>query len=159
MDAPTSVYPFIMHVVRATMDNILDEDLAIKILEQVESFLVRRVVCGYEPTGLHATFKSLWDDCDGNYSVDNVVKMIRRHFTVKWPDNQEFEENIKTRPLYSVKATPYLLAEWNGHLGGDVPELDSQQIEHVLPETPDKDSQFIRYGSWRCKRSACLFDR
>lgn len=144
MGTPTSVYPFLMQVVSAATNEEIDNYSAEQILSRVESFLVRRVVCGYEPTGLHATFKSLWNDCAGNYSVDNVVAEIQRHYTVKWPDNDEFERNIKTRPLYKVKITPYLLAEWNGKLGGDIPELDSLQIEHVLPEKLPENSQWTK---------------
>lgn len=144
MGTPTSVYPFLMHVVSAVIDGNLDASAAEQIMARVESFLVRRVVCGYEPTGLHATFKALWDDCEGDYSVDNVVAMIKRHNTVKWPTDEEFMTNIKSRPLYKVKMTPYILSEWNGHLGGDIPELGKQQIEHILPETPDQDSQWWR---------------
>ena len=142
METPTSVYPFIMHVVGAVIEGKLNSSNAVEILARVESFLVRRVVCGYEPTGLHATFKALWDDCEGDYSVENVVANIRRHYTVKWPDDDEFATNIKTRQLYKVRMTPYILAEWNKYLGGDLPELDSQQIEHVLPDNPEDNSQW-----------------
>lgn len=143
MDSPTSVYPFIMHVIGAVKEEVLSSENAQQILEKIESFLVRRVVCGYEPTGLHAAFKSLWDDCEGDYSVENVVDNIKKHPTVKWPGDEEFLRNIKTRPLYKVRMTPYILAEWNGHLGGDVPILQSQQIEHVLPDTLAQDSQWL----------------
>lgn len=158
METPNTVYPFIMHVVSAVNDNKISVAVAKDILEHIESFLLRRVVCGYEPTGLHATFKALWDDCDGVYTVDNVIANIKRHSTVKWPSDSEFVENLKTRELYKVRMTPYILAEWNGQLGGDVPVLDSQQIEHVLPENPDPSSQWV--SDWskeeREKRTHCL---
>ena len=144
METPTSVYPFIMLVVAAVKDGQLSTSSAEQILERIESFLVRRVVCGYEPTGLHAIFKSLWNDCEGEYTVEKVEENIRRHTTMKWPDDKEFIQNIKSRPLYKVRITPYLLAEWNGHLGGDIPAIDSQQIEHILPETPKDDSQWMK---------------
>jgi len=144
METPTSVFPFVMQVARASIDGKISVKNAKGIFDRVESFLVRRVVCGYEPTGLHATFKALWNDCEGDYSIDTVVGNIRRHSTVKWPDDNEFILNIKSRPLYKVRMTPYLLAEWNGHLGGDVPVLESQQIEHVLPDTPDNNSQWLK---------------
>ena len=142
MGTPTSVYPFLMHIVSAVKDEEMDTSVAEQILARVESFLIRRVICGYEPTGLHAVFKSLWDDCEGDYSVDSIVANIQRHNTVKWPDDDEFSSSVKTRPLYKARITPYILAEWNGKLGGDVPELDSQQIEHVLPVTPSQNSQW-----------------
>ena len=144
MKTPTSVYPFIMNVVAAVIEGKLDSSNAEEILKRVESFLVRRVVCGYEPTGLHAVFKALWNDCEGNYTVDNVESKIRKHYTVKWPDDDEFATNIKTRPLYKVKMTPYILAEWNAYLGGDIPELKSLQIEHVLPENPASSSIWVK---------------
>ena len=154
MEMPTSVYPFVMHVVSAVSDHTLSEAVAVDIIARIESFLVRRAVCGYEPTGLHAAFKSIWSECDGVYTAENVVRKIKGHSTVKWPDKDEFAHNIKVRPLYKVKVTPYLLAEWNGYLGGDVPELDSQQIEHVLPETPDNDSRW--FSDWtRDEHSKC----
>ena len=144
METPTSVFPFIMHVVRSCLDGEISVSNAVSIFDRIESFLVRRVVCGYEPTGLHAAFKALWNDCNGDYSVDSVVTNLKKHSTVKWPSDDELIMNIKTRPLYKVKMTPYLLAEWNGHLGGDIPELESQQIEHVLPDTPGSNSQWFK---------------
>lgn len=143
LGAPTSIYPFLFHVISASVSGNLDIDTACSILSKIESFLVRRMVCGYEPTGLHAAFKALWDECDGDYSLNNVVKCLKNHNTVTWPDDSEFEQSIKTRSLYKVKATPYILAEWDRNLGGDSPILPTtQQIEHVLPEHPDKESQW-----------------
>ena len=122
-----------------TSNSAIAED----ILRHVESFLVRRVVCGFEPTGLHAVFKSLWYDCRGDYSVEKVCSEIKSHTTVVWPDDQSFSNDIKTRPMYKVRITPYLLEEWNHDLGGDVIRVDSQQIEHIYPETPERDSQWV----------------
>ena len=154
MAIPTSVYPFIMRVVYASINGEITTENTQDILARVESFLVRRVVCGYEPTGLHAVFKSLWNDCEGDYSAENVENNIRRHYTVKWPDNDEFRKNVLERPLYKVRMTPYILAEWNGYLGGDIPNLNSQQIEHVLPETPSADSQWNK--DWPKKKQEDL---
>ena len=144
MGAPSSIYPFIMKVVDAVNESLLEIPVAVQILQIVESFLTRRVVCGYEPTGLHAVFKQLWNDCQnsGGLNASIVEEMIRRHTTVPWPNNEEFTKAIKERPLYKVKITPYLLEEWNNHLPGDTPSLSAVQIEHVLPESPKVDSQW-----------------
>lgn len=144
IEAPTSVYPFLMQTIHARIKEEITETTAIEILERIESFLVRRAVCGYEPTGLHAAFKGLWKECEGNYTAKNVDAKLRTHSTVKWPDNDEFKKSLLERPLYSVRITPHILAEWNGALGGDVPKIESQQIEHVLPSQPEKTSQWCR---------------
>ncbi|MCG3776062.1 MAG: hypothetical protein JW395_2911 [Nitrospira sp.] len=52
-----------------------------------------------------------------------------------WPTDEEVEKAVKGRPLYGSAITPYLLVEWNRHVGGDQPTAD-RWIEHVLPEKP-----------------------
>lgn len=133
--APTSTYPFLMQVSHSVKLGDTSEQDAIDVLKLVESFLVRRAVCGHEPTGLHAVFKRLWWDCEGKVSTGVVVRRIKDHKTVTWPDDDQFELSIRTRVLYGVSITPYLLREYDRSLGGDQPGVPNW-IEHILPETP-----------------------
>ena len=142
MKAPNSIYPFVFQAVKAAQNSNIDVHNVEEMLHALESFLVRRGVCGYEPTGLHAVFKTLWSDCDGEYTASRMYHEIRRHATVAWPDDQEFGREVVSRPLYKVKITPYLLAEWNAHLSGDVAIVSGVQIEHVLPDTLKHDSKW-----------------
>ena len=144
MKAPSSIYPFVFNVVGAVQKNEIECAEAERILEAIESFLVRRGVCGYEPTGLHAVFKSLWGDCGDHPSVEKMREEIGKHATVAWPEDDQFKSAIISRPLYGAKITPYLLEEWNTHLGGDPVFIDSKQIEHVLPERPKAESAWLK---------------
>lgn len=144
LGSPGSILPFTMALGCGVKDGIIEESIAVSILDVVESFLVRRAICGIEPTGLHAVFKRLWEDLDGNFSADNVTRVISGHKTVSWPDNQELATAILERPLYGSAITPYVLIQFDKHLGGD--ELDEvETIEHVLPKTPDQSWKII-YG-------------
>ena len=78
-NAPTSTYPFLMQLSNAARDGSIDADRTVAVLSLIESFLVRRAICGHEPTGLHAVFKRLWTDCIASPTVDNVVASIRKH--------------------------------------------------------------------------------
>jgi uncharacterized protein with ParB-like and HNH nuclease domain len=137
-NAPTSTYPFLMQLSRAVQDGSLNEKDAIESLRVIESFLVRRAVCGQEPTGLHAVFKRLWSDCEGAPSRERIEKEIRKHKTVAWPTQEEFHEAARSRPLYGARITSYVLRELNRAAGGDQPD-NIPWIEHVLPETPAKE--------------------
>lgn len=110
----------------------------IDVLNLIESFLVRRSVCGHEPTGLHAVFKGLWSDCAGEPTAESVAAAIRNHKTVVWPSTAEVKNCALTRPLYGSAITSFLLIEWNRCLGGDVPS-HKPWIEHVLPDTMSAD--------------------
>lgn len=142
MKAPNSIYPFVFHVVKAAQRSEIDMGVAEDMLQTVESFLVRRSVCGYEPTGLHAVFKSLWSDCGEEHTTERMSQEIRKHATVAWPGDDEFGAAIVSRPLYRAKITSYLLEEWNTHLGGDRVSVDGKQVEHVLPVKPKSGSQW-----------------
>lgn len=135
---PSSTYPFLMQLSRSVKDEAVTEGAACETLEVIESFLVRRAVCGHEPTGLHAVFKRLWVDCKGKPDGEHTEAEIRKHKTVVWPDNKAFASAMEARPLYGAAITPYLLREYDRGLGGDQPS-NPHWIEHVLPETPAKE--------------------
>jgi hypothetical protein len=136
--APTSTFPFLMQLSNALRDGQIGESDGGKILDVLESFLVRRAICGHEPTGLHAVFKRLWQDCDGRPTSEGVIARIRGHTTVTWPRDEEVRESICSRPLYEAGIVTHLLYSWCESVEGELPEFsDELQIEHVLPQSPD----------------------
>lgn len=141
--APSSTYPFLMQLSNGVRFQRIDAESGVAVLDVIESFLVRRAICGHEPTGLHAVFKRLWQDCGGGPTPDTVKSSIQRHRTVVWPSAQDVELAVKTRPLYGAAVTNFLLREWNRSLGGDQPE-NHCWIEHVLPDalTPEWQNHF-----------------
>jgi hypothetical protein len=132
--APTSTYPFLMQLSKSLSDELFPEDEGAAILDVVESFLIRRAICGHEPTGLHAVFKRLWTDCGPHPNKDSVNDRIRAHKTVVWPDSESVSKAISQRPL-GPAIIRYLLVEYDRSLGGDQPR-DVPWIEHVLPVKP-----------------------
>jgi hypothetical protein len=127
-----------MQLLKALASGTVTEPNGLEILNLLESFLVRRAVCGHEPTGLHAVFKGLWEDCGGSPTAENTTESIRKHKTVVWPSTKEVEDCASLRPLYGSNITNFLLVEWNRGLGGDVPN-GKPWIEHVLPDTMSAD--------------------
>jgi Protein of unknown function DUF262/Protein of unknown function (DUF1524) len=132
--APTSTYPFLMQLLNGLKDGTIEQGVGLGVLDVLESFLVRRAICGHEPTGLHAVFKGLWDDCDKDPTAEKVVSKIREHKTVVWPSTDDTRTCARSRPLYGSGITRFVLAEWNRSLGGDQPTIEPW-IEHVLPDS------------------------
>jgi len=132
--SPTSTYPFLMQLLNAVQEGTVAREDGLAILDVIESFLVRRAVCGHEPTGLHAVFKRLWEDCDRQPTADKVRKKVREKKTVVWPSTEDVEECTATRPFYGSSITSFVLREFNRSLGGDQPNIEPW-VEHVLPDT------------------------
>lgn len=133
--APSSTLPFLMQLSNAIKSGAVTAKIGAEILELVEAFLVRRSICGIEPTGLHAVFKKLWQDCNGKPTRKSVAVGIKKHSTVAWPDDDQVVESICNRSLDKSNIAGYLISAYNDHLGGDIP-VNRHQIEHVLPENP-----------------------
>jgi len=137
MQVPGSAYPFFMQLANAVRDGQIAEKDGTGVVSVIESFLVRRAICGHEPTGLHAVFKRLWSDCGKEVNATTVEAAIRKHKTVVWPTDEEFSEAIRRRTLDKARITPYVLVSLDRELGGDEPST-KPWIEHVLPKTPTK---------------------
>lgn len=134
LGAPSSVLPFTLSLGHAVLSGSVSDVAAAAMLEVVESFLVRRAISGHEPTGLHAVFKRLWLDLDGEMSAAAVTRVISGHKTVVWPDANEVRSAVRSRPLYGAAITPYLLLEYDRSRGGDT-HARIETTEHVLPQS------------------------
>lgn len=135
---PSVVYPFVMQLLHRTREGSVSEQACAEILEVLESFLVRRALSGYEPTGLHAVFKSLWNEIKDDVTPARVETEIRKKKTVQWPSSQEVIEKIAQRELYQSAIASYVILEYDRSLGGDVPS-DTPEIEHILPQKLNKE--------------------
>lgn len=135
---PSSTFPFLMRLVVAFQNDEVGVDEACEVLNTLDSFLTRRALCGQEPTGLHAVFKRLWQDCDGEITAAKVRDVIRGHKTVSWPTSEEVISSIATRPAYKSAITKYVLLQYEEFLGGDKAQIDPW-IEHVLPTAHSND--------------------
>lgn len=140
--SPSSTYPLTMQISFALREGELDPAVGLQLLERLESFLVRRSICGMEPTGLHAVFKGLWErvnDLDPLEMAQGMEDAIRSRKTVQWPRDDEVQSNLQRRNIYGSRITRYLLEEFDISYGGDHAKVDSQ-IEHVLPQSPSGQS-------------------
>lgn len=130
--APSSTLPFVMAALKSCDDGESSHDYVTNLLHNLESFLIRRAVCGYEPTGLHAVFKKLWTNLKTNNSME-FVTYIQSQPTVALPSDNEFIENLRHTDLYHKKICNYFICEFDRSLGGELPS-DRPEIEHILPQ-------------------------
>lgn len=144
LGVPTTMYPYLIRISHHLRNGDIELQEAVSLLRHTESFLVRRGAFGLEPSGLHAAFKNLWSEMQNEIASDPegtmtlpeaMLKCINRRATVKWPNDAEFIESLTSRKLYGSRVTPYILTEYNTHLGGDEVN-NAREIEHVLPQHP-----------------------
>lgn len=94
---PSSIYPFLLRLLREFELGQVSETVICGVLDAIESFLFRRAVVGIEPTGLHAVFKSLWQELTseaGEQKLDQLIQperlrvVVRGKPTLMLPDDE-----------------------------------------------------------------------
>lgn len=137
---PSSIYTFIFSCVESVKNEEQSLDFVVDAFDVIEGFLVRRAVCGIEPSGLHAVFKGMYREITKSSEYDNqicsksVTSEIQKRSTVPWPDDDRFKEQLRVGDLYSRRIKDHILFEFELYSGGESPS-DKFWVEHILPQT------------------------
>ena len=114
-------------------------------LTALESFLVRRMMCGYQARGYSQLFVGLLQDLEASgapQAAETVIGFLAKQkgYRDLWPDDQEFEDAFLTRPLCKagVGRCRMVLEAIEEELITDWAEKQSVprglSIEHILPQ-------------------------
>ena len=146
---PNTTLPFFMQVLKKAENNERFIPEAIKIFSTIETFLVRRQVCGDEPTGLHAVYKSLWKKLSesGEITAIRVFEHISNLPSQPCADDDEFLENLLKAPIGKKKIKRFLIESYDRSLKGESPDWDKKtQVEHVLPQNISNWAHFPNFS-------------
>jgi len=140
----TTVYPFLLHACAELLPSRRNELDA--ILTVIESFLVRRLVCGLTPKNYNRLFVDLIRSTEraGGVSASSVAAYLgqARGDSSRFPDDQEFRRALVGLPLYG-RLAQYKVRMILEALDGQAQHEKSEQlamprdltIEHVMPQT------------------------
>jgi uncharacterized protein with ParB-like and HNH nuclease domain len=134
----TTAYPFLLNVYHDFKQGSLSEVDFLAVLEILESYLVRRFVCGVPTHGLNKVFPPLYAHAKAYpVFVDGVATVLKSR---NFPKNTEFLSALDSARLYGsgerAAKTKYLLerleASYEHH---EHVVYDNLTIEHVMPQT------------------------
>ena len=139
-----AVFPFLLGLYADT-DNGKDTERLHAILDDVESFLVRRMVCRLSTKGYNRLFLDLVAEMInlGAYTVEGVRKFFVKQTadSGRWPSDEEFRQAWLSLPIYnSVKRSRLrlLLRALDSSLHTNKTEnyyvSKSLTIEHIMPQ-------------------------
>ena len=98
-----TIYPLLLYILQTRKDDIAPEDLQ-GIVVDMESFLVRRLVCGLPAKGYNNLFLSWLASLRGISKIDrHVVRNLLLQSdaeTARWPNDIELEKSWMTRDIY-----------------------------------------------------------
>jgi len=155
-------YPFLLEISDDENDGIITKDELTKILEIIESFVLRRFICDVPTNALNKIFMTLGKeikkqkDYKENYFEIFKYILIKKDLSQRFPDDKEFRRNIITKDVYNLqgKNKIYLLEQLENHNNKEevkVEELignNTLTIEHIMPQTLTPDWKNTLGENW-----------
>jgi predicted transport protein len=113
----------------------LSEAELLESLALIESYVLRRAICGFQTRGYWQVFSTLaLKISDGNSFNDLKVGFARQRDNYRFPSNEEFERSLKDGDLYGMRVCKHLLEGLENFNTKEPSDTSSYSIEHVLPQ-------------------------
>lgn len=136
----SSIYPFLMALLKALENNSITEQEAVDILHETYVLLVRRKITSLSVTKYDTFFPSLLGKI---VNEPDKIKAFQKHIQAEqiWVADQVFEDAFSTKELYNSRElnfSRHVLQEIDKALQpfGEFPDYSTiHTIEHILPQT------------------------
>lgn len=163
--------PYYMLFLDYANDNNLGENEIYNVLDVIENYWARRIICGFPANTMNKTFSVLHSDIiriitehdkrgipvSVPYSEIMKYVLLRKQGTATFPNDSLLESEFKTRQIYKIPIDyRYFLFERlenENSLEGDdtiVPRMREGKvtIEHVMPQTLTQNWKDALGGQW-----------
>jgi len=134
--------PFFLEIYDDYMKGSIQKSEFIDILNMVESYVFRRVVCDIPTNSLNTTFASrLLVKIDKNNYLISIKKVLlnlsEQSSRYRFPSNSEFNKALQIRDVYNFKRRDYLLRKLENYRRKEPISLTDYTVEHIMPQNPN----------------------
>jgi uncharacterized protein with ParB-like and HNH nuclease domain len=129
-------YPLLLNLYRLYEESDISETDYHECLKLIESFIVRRAVCGIPTNVLNKYFPTIYQSLNPDDIVGSLrEKLIRETGSRKLPSDAEFQKCLLERELYGNRILRHILREIERHENRESEPLTDLEIEHIMPQT------------------------
>ena len=139
-----TTYPFLLGILYDKISEKISAEETAKILRLVESYAVRRSICGIQGGALSqamaSTYKELTEKYKEDFYNDTFTKIATKMASVNtnayFPKNRQFMDGFTSRDMYSSPLKKYVLYKLeNSFQDKEIINIDNLTIEHIMPNT------------------------
>lgn len=104
-------------------------------LRVIESYLLRRAICGYQTRGYWAVFARIALKVREENPLQSLkVALHMQPDNYSFPSNKEFEEALLGSDLYRLQVCRHLLERLENNDTNEVVDVSKLSIEHIMPQ-------------------------
>lgn len=128
-------YPFLLDVYHDYQQDRLSVEEVLHIVRLVESYVFRRAICAIPTNSQNKTFAGL----SRTLKKDRYLESVQAAFLLlpsyrRFPNDDEFQRDIKVRDLYKFRSRSYWLRRFENHGRKERVVVEDYTIEHILPQ-------------------------
>lgn len=137
-------YPFLLELYEDYIQKQLRREEFIKILRLVESYVVRRAICGLPTNSMNKTFATLSREIDKENYLESVeIAFIINNAYKRFPNDEEFRTAFVVKDIYNLRNCKYLLSKlekWERPK--ELVNVEEYTIEHIMPQNSKLSKQW-----------------
>lgn len=127
-------YPFLLELYHDYAIGMLSKEDFIAAVRLVEAYVFRRAVCSIPTNSMNKTFATF----SKILKKDRYLESIQAHLLLlpsyrRFPKDEEFRRELKTRDLYNFRSRSYWLRRLENYGRKERVQVDEYTIEHIMP--------------------------
>lgn len=128
-------YPFLLQIYEDYKQERITKEEFIQILKYIESYVLRRAICGIPTNSLNKTFANLYKEIKSeNYLERFKAALLLKDSYRRFPRDEEFKEQLIVKDVYNFRNRNYLLRKLENHNRKELVSVESYTIEHIMPQ-------------------------
>jgi len=147
-----STFPYLLVLFHSVITKSINFKSGIELLDLIESFLVRRQICGFINKSVEI-FRDLMS-VENKFNQDVVLAAIKEDIQDSWVSNQNLYDFIvgkdpqSSKGIYNKKSTyQFLIEEYDIIVEGEPADYKKFEVDHVIPQAlEDKDDESLWEG-------------
>lgn len=162
LEVNTSI-PLLFDLLYAYKNNLLDNKEICEAAQLIESYYVRRMICGLPISSINRTFVSIGTEIEKYINEDNATYLDAFKFSIlartgksRFPNDHEFDNCFHSFELYNAKPVfkKYILERLENSNSKEKVAVEEQincgvlTIEHVMPQTLTQEWKTYLGNSW-----------
>ncbi|MDA8428225.1 MAG: DUF262 domain-containing protein [Geobacteraceae bacterium] len=146
-------YPFLLELYRDFAIGHFSKEDFVSAVRLVESYVFRRAVCAIPTNSMNKTFATFTKAL----KKDRYLESIAAHLLLlpsyrRFPSDDQFERDIKTRDLYNFRSRSYWLRRFENYGRKEMAQVDEYTVEHILPQNENLSIAWQASLGDECKR-------
>lgn len=130
------VTPLVLEVLHDFYEKKCSAEEAEAVLRIVESYWMRRRICGLPSNTAGAVCFSMLKGLGQDHYVDRFISCIRSlTWAQRMPTDGEMKNLLHTTPIYKKSFARFLLDKLEAHENKDYTHSEHHSIEHIMPQT------------------------